>query len=429
MAENISYPIGPNHEINAPSDFNFIPRSKDEIRIPIGPQHPALKEPESFSVALRGERIMGVDIKLGYNHRGIEKACEQRSYVQDVYLIERICGICSHTHATCFVQAVEEIAGLAVPKRGLYLRTLVGELERIHSHLLWLGVAGHEIGFDTLLMYTWRDRELVMDVLADLTGNRVNYGMNTIGGVRRDINPEQAANTLKVMDKLEEQTKYYIQLGTEEQTLIQRLSGVGVLSNEDAVKLGAVGPTARASLVDRDVRRDDPYAAYADLTFKVVTDNHNDVYGRTLVRLGELMESYSMVRQLLKNLPDGPIAVRAPRKIPAGEALSRYEAPRGEDIHYVKANGTENPERVKVRAPTLANIQAVSKMLEDRYLADLPIVVAAIDPCFSCTDRAIAVDDQASVKGTMNWEALRQYGIDWYKKQGVDFTKLKWGRT
>ena len=425
MAENISYPIGPNHEINAPSDFNFIPRSKDEIRIPIGPQHPALKEPESFSVALRGERIMGVDIKLGYNHRGIEKACEQRSYVQDVYLIERICGICSHTHATCFVQAVEEIAGLAVPKRGLYLRTLVGELERIHSHLLWLGVAGHEIGFDTLLMYTWRDRELVMDVLADLTGNRVNYGMNTIGGVRRDINPEQAANTLKVMDKLEEQTKYYIQLGTEEQTLIQRLSGVGVLSNEDAVKLGAVGPTARASLVDRDVRRDDPYAAYADLTFKVVTDNHNDVYGRTLVRLGELMESYSMVRQLLKNLPDGPIAVRAPRKIPAGEALSRYEAPRGEDIHYVKANGTENPERVKVRAPTLANIQAVSKMLEDRYLADLPIVVAAIDPCFSCTDRAIAVDDQASVKGTMNWEALRQYGIDWYKQQGVDFTKMK----
>jgi NADH-quinone oxidoreductase subunit D len=428
MAENISYPIGPSHEINEPSDFNFIPRSKDEIRIPIGPQHPALKEPESFSVALRGERIMGVDIKLGYNHRGIEKACEQRSYVQDVYLIERICGICSHTHSTCFVQAVEELAGLVVPKRGLYLRTLIGELERIHSHLLWLGVAGHEIGFDTLLMYTWRDRESVMDTLADLTGNRVNYGMNTIGGVRRDITPEQVATTLKVMDKLEEQTKYYIQLGTEETTLIQRLSGVGVLSHDDAVKLGAVGPTARASMVPHDVRHDDPYAAYADLTFKVVTDNHNDVYGRTLVRLGELMESYSMIRQLLKNLPDGPIAVRAPRKVPAGEALSRYEAPRGEDIHYVKSNGSENPERVKVRAPTLANIQAVSKMLEDRYLADLPIVVAAIDPCFSCTDRSIAVDDQASVKGTMNWEALRQYGIDWYKQQGVDFTKMKWGK-
>lgn len=422
--ENIKYPIGPSHSINVPSDFNFVPRSKDEVRIPIGPQHPALKEPESFSVALRGERIMGVDVKIGYNHRGIEKACEQRSFVQDVYLIERICGICSHTHSTCFVQAVEELAGLAVPKRGLYIRTLIGELERIHSHLLWLGVAGHEIGFDTLLMYSWRDRELVMDVLADLTGNRVNYGMNTIGGVRRDITPEQIANTLKNVDKLEEQTKYYIQLGTEETTLIQRLSGVGVLSPEDAVRLGAVGPTARASKVDRDVRRDDPYAAYGDLTFKVVTDDHNDVYGRTLVRLGELMEAYSMIRQLLKNLPDGPIAVRAPRKVPAGEALSRYEAPRGEDIHYVKSNGSENPERVKVRAPTLANIQAVSKMLEDRYLADLPIVVAAIDPCFSCTDRMVAVAD----RGVMSWEAVRRHGIDWYKKErGVDFTKLKWG--
>jgi len=428
MAENISYPIGPGHQINEPSDFNFVPKARDEVRIPIGPQHPALKEPESFSVALRGERIMGVDIKIGYNHRGIEKACESQSFVQDVYLIERICGICSHTHSTCFVQAVEELAGLEVPKRGLYLRTLVGELERMHSHLLWLGVAGHEIGFDTLLMYSWRDRESVMDVLADLTGNRVNYGMNTIGGVRRDISPEQVANALKVIDKLEEQTKYYIQLGLEETTLIQRLSGVGVLSHDDAVRLGAVGPTARASTVDRDVRRDDPYAAYGDLNFKVVTDDHNDVYGRTLVRLGELMESYSMARQLLKNLPDGPIAVRAPRKVPAGEALSRYEAPRGEDIHYVKSNGTENPERVKVRAPTLANLQAVSKMLEDRYLADLPIVVAAIDPCFSCTDRAIAVDDSAAVKGTMNWEALRQYGIDWYRKErGVDFTKIKWG--
>ncbi|MDD5594032.1 MAG: nickel-dependent hydrogenase large subunit [Candidatus Margulisbacteria bacterium] len=419
--QNINYPIGPRHEINSPQDFGFVPRSKDEVRIPFGPQHPALKEPESFSVALRGERIMGVDVKIGYNHRGIEKACEQRSFIQDVYLVERICGICSHTHSTCFVQAVEEIAGLAVPKRALYIRTLIGELERVHSHLLWLGVAGHEIGFDTLLMYTWRDRESIMDILAAVTGNRVNYGINQIGGVRRDIDAAQIGDILKAIDTLEEQTKYYVQIAMEETTLIQRLSGVGKLSQEDAVRLGAVGPTARASMVDRDVRRDDPYAAYGELPFKVITDGHNDVYGRTIVRLGELMESYSIIKQALKNLPDGPISVKAPRKIPAGEAISRYEAPRGEDIHYVKSNGTENPERVKVRAPTLANVQSVSKMLEDRYLADLPIVVAAIDPCFSCTDRAIAVVDQ----GVMSWEELRRYGIDWYKKQGIDFSKMK----
>jgi membrane-bound hydrogenase subunit alpha len=397
-----------------------------DFTVVVGPQHPALKEPESFSVTLRGEKIAGMNVRIGYNHRGIEKACEERTFVQDVYLVERVCGICSHSHSTCFVQAVEELAGLEVPHRGLYLRTLVAELERVHSHLLWLGVAGHEIGFDTLLMYTWRDREVVMDVLALLTGNRVNYGMNTIGGVRRDINAEQATQVLAALDTLEERTKYYAQVATEETTIIRRLSGVGVLSHDDAIRLGAVGPTARASAVDRDIRRDDPYAAYGELSFRVITDNHNDVYGRTLVRVGELMESYRMIRQLVANLPEGPIAVKAPRKIPAGEVLSRYEAPRGEDIHYVRANGTDKPERVKIRAPTLANVQVVAHMLQDRYLADLPIVIAAIDPCFSCTDRTIAVrpSDNADAR-TMDWSTLRAQSIDWYRQRGIDFSKVK----
>ena len=396
-----------------------------KFKIPIGPQHPALKEPESFSLVLEGEKIMSSSVRLGYNHRGIEKACEQRTYIQDIYLLERVCGICSHSHSTCFVQAVEEIAGLQVPKRGLYIRTLIAELERIHSHLLWLGVAGHEIGFDTLLMYTWRDREIVMDILALLTGNRVNYGMNTIGGARRDITPEQIPQILTAIDALEERTKYYIQIATQETTIIQRLSGVGLLLHDEAIHLGAIGPTARASGVDRDIRRDDPYAAYVDLSFKVITDNHNDVYGRAVVRVLELMESYSMVRQLIKNLPDGPIAVKSPRKIPVGQAVSRYEAPRGEDIHYVKSNGTDKPERVKVRAPTLANVQVVAHMLKNRYLADMPIVVAAIDPCFSCTDRSIAVknSDNRSPE-TMDWPTLHSYSIDWYRRQGIDFTEL-----
>ena len=396
-----------------------------EFKIPIGPQHPALKEPESFSVALRGEKIMGVDIRLGYNHRGIEKACEERSYIQDLYLIERVCGICSHAHATCFVQAVEEIAGLEIPARAKYIRTLIAELERIHSHLLWLGVAGHEIGFDTLLMYTWRDREIVMDLLAMLTGNRVNYGINTIGGVKRDVDTEQAKEVAEAMDKLEERTKYYIGVATQETTIINRLSGVGVLSKEDTLKLDAVGPTARASGVDRDVRRDDPYAAYGEIDFNVITDDHCDVYGRTVVRLKELMESYKIIRQVLKKMPEGPLAVKAPRKIPAGEAVGRYEAPRGEDVHYVKSNGTEKPERVKVRAPTLANVQAVKYMLRDRYLADMPIVIAAIDPCFSCTDRSISIDRGAGKsKEILKWQELSAYSIEWHHRRGIDFTQL-----
>jgi NADH-quinone oxidoreductase subunit D len=395
------------------------------IKIPIGPQHPALKEPESFQLALEGEKIYEASVRLGYNHRGMEKACEQRTYIQDMYLLERVCGICSHSHSTAFVQAVEEIAGLQIPPRAQYIRALIGELERIHSHLLWLGVAGHEVGFDTLLMYSWRDREIVMDLLALISGNRVNYGMNTIGGVRRDVSPDQLSRVAKSVDQLEERTKYYIQVATEEPTLIARLSKVGCLSNGDAIKFGVIGPTGRASAVNRDTRRDDPYACYADLDFKVITDDHCDVYGRVLVRLGELMETYKIIRQVLKNMPDGPLAVKAPRKIPAGEAFSRYEAPRGEDVHYVRANGTEKPDRVKVRAPTLANLAAMSKMLESNYLADAPIIIAAIDPCFSCTDRSLVLKDSGK-KGRreMEWGDLSKYGMEWYKKQGVDFADV-----
>lgn len=393
------------------------------VTIPIGPAHPSLKEPESFSITVEDERIFHAEVKLGYNHRGIEKAAEERTYVQDIHLIERVCGICSHAHSTAFCLAVEEVAGIAAPPRAQHVRTLIAELERIHSHLLWLGVAGHEIGFDTLLMYTWRDREPVMDLLALLCGNRVNYGINTIGGVRRDVTPEQLAEVARVMDVLDGRIAYYAELAATDTTLRQRLKGVGHLSPDDAVRLGAVGPTARASGVDRDTRRDDPYLAYGELDFQVVTDRHDDVLGRTFVRVGELAQATRIIRQVIATMPDGPLTVKAPRRIPAGEALVRYEAPRGENVHYVRGNGTDKPERVKIRAPTLANTAAVAKMMEANYLADVPIIIAAIDPCFSCTDRAIQVDDGSGPRVT-SWRALREEGIQRYRREGVDFTEL-----
>ena len=395
-----------------------------EIKIPIGPQHPALKEPESFNLTLEGERIVEAEVKLGYNHRGIEKACESRNYIQDIYLIERVCGICSHSHATCFSQAVEEVAGIEVPARAQFIRTIVGELERVHSHLLWLGVAGHEVGFDTLFMYSWRDRELVMDILALISGNRVNYGINTIGGVRRDIDQEEARKILDILNPLTERTEYYIKMATNEPTFIGRLAGVGKLSKEQAEEFGAVGPTARGSGVDRDIRRDDPYAAYGQIPFKVITDHHADVLGRTIVRVYELLESYKMLKYLIQNLPEGPLTVKVPRKIPAGEAISRYEAPRGEDIHYVRANGTDMPERVRSRAPTMANLASIREMLRGGFLADFPIVIAAIDPCFSCTDRVIQVTQPGQPKEIMDWSQLRTYSIEWYKKRGIDLTRI-----
>ncbi|OGS17601.1 MAG: NADH dehydrogenase [Elusimicrobia bacterium RIFOXYA2_FULL_50_26] len=388
----------------------------ENVILPIGPQHPLLKEPMHFKFTIDGERIVDADIRLGYNHRGIEKACEARTYTQDLYMIERICGICSHTHATNFVQAVEEIMKAEIPSRAKYLRVVVAELERIHSHLLWLGVAGHEIGFDTLFMLSWRDREIVQDLLEIITGNRVNYGMNTIGGVRKDMSKEEISQCLAGLKTLEEQTLYFANVAQNETTFIRRVDGVGILPKDIAISHGAVGPTARGSGVDLDIRRDAPYAAYGEIPFQVITSDRGDVLGRTLVRVGETLEAIKIVRYCLEHLPEGPIVVKLPRKVQVGEAVTRYEAPRGECIHYVRANGSEKPDRVKVRAPTMANLVSIRHCLINQQIADIPIIVAAIDPCISCTDRTAVIlkQDGSHKTEVIDWATLRKRAI--YKK-------------
>ena len=395
-----------------------------KITVPLGPQHPALKEPGSFMLSLEGEEIKDAVLRLGYNHRGVEKAAEARNYVQNIYLLERVCGICSHAHATAYVHNVEEIAQLEVPQRAKAIRMIVGELERLHSHLLWLGVAGHEIGFDTLFMYSWRDRELVLDALEEISGNRVHYSMNSIGGVRRDMSNEQIKKVLGILKTLEKRIKYYITVGTEESTILARTQGVGVLPKDEALKRCATGPQGRASGVDRDVRRDNPYLLYDKVDFKVITQDSCDVFGRLVVRALEMVESCKILKQVLENMPSGDIAVKAPIKIGPGEAVNRYEAPRGEDIHYLKANGTDVPARVKVRAPTLANFESVAYMLEGDTLADAPLIIAAIDPCFSCTDRMSLVQTGTGKSGIMSFKELRAYSLEEYKKKGIDFSKL-----
>ncbi|MCL2343810.1 MAG: NADH dehydrogenase subunit, partial [Firmicutes bacterium] len=239
---------------------------------------------------------------------------------------------------------------------------------------------------------------------------------------RRDITKEDADLIRPVVDQLTERVKYYIELVSTERTLAARMLNVGRLSHEDALAYGASGPVSRAADIPRDTRRDDPYSAYGEVPFDVITDDHADVYGRAVVRVKELMESFKIIRYVLDNMPEGPLEAKFPRKVPAGEAISRYEAPRGEDVHYVKGNGTDKPERVKVRAPTLANSASVALMLQGGFLADVPIVIAAIDPCFSCTDRMVSVQDvRGGQEGVMDWESLRRYSIDWYRDQGIGF--------
>ncbi|PIU17800.1 MAG: NADH dehydrogenase subunit, partial [Elusimicrobia bacterium CG08_land_8_20_14_0_20_59_10] len=254
--------------------------------------------------------------------------------------------------------------------------------------------------------------------------NRVHYSMNTIGGVRRDITPEQKAAVLKRVAYLDERLKYYIKIATEETTLLARTRDVAKLPYDVAIKYGAIGPTGRASGVKIDVRKDEPYLIYDKLDFNLITADTCDVFGRVVVRALEMVESCKMIKQVLNNLPEGPLAVKVPPKIAPGEAVNRYEAPRGEDIHYLKSNGTDKPERVKVRAPTLANLQPMSYMIEGGWLADVPLAIAAIDPCMSCTDRAVVWDPKKGKKQVYAWEDLRKLGIEHYRKRGVDFTKL-----
>ncbi len=394
------------------------------VTVPIGPQHPSLDEPGSFVITLEGERVRGAEIEIGYNHRGLEKACESRTYVQDLYIIERVCGICSHAHTTAYCMAVEELAQVEAPPRAQYIRLIAAELERLHSHLLWLGVAGHEVGFDTLFMLSWRDRESVLDLMAVLGGNRINYGINCLGGVRRDIDEALKGDILSTMDMLEREIRNFISIATTESTLRARLKGVGRMSREECLLYGAKGPVCRAAGVVDDIRVIEPYGAYRQIAVQAVTDEHADVYGRTKVRLKEMLESIRLIREALGKLPQGGLTVRVPRKIPAGEALVRVEAPRGEDMHYVRSNGTDMPDRIRVRAPSECNWHGMQHMLEGGYLSDVPITIAAIDPCYSCTDRAIRLDRDGRTRVT-DWKALREYGIAWYAARNVDCTRLK----
>ncbi|OGO20034.1 MAG: NADH dehydrogenase [Chloroflexi bacterium RBG_16_48_8] len=389
-------------------------RQDERFIIPIGPQHPALKEPAHFRITVDGEIITNAVVRLGYAHRGIEKATESRNWVQNIYLVERICGICSHIHATAYCLGVERLAGVEVPPRAQTLRVLVAELERIHSHLLWLGVAAHEAGFDTLFMYSWRDRETVMDLLENVSGNRVNYSVNLLGGVKIDIDNQISDTIREGLAFLEERTLHYLDVVSNDMAFLQRTRGIGVLTRSQADVLGCVGPVARASNVPRDVRVEAPYGAYQQYPVNIVLVEKGDLEARFIVRLKELLESYRIIREILDTLPPGELTTRMPRRIKEGETISRVEAPRGELFYFIKSNGTDTPERVKVRTPTICNMLSVLKLAVGHQLADLPMILAGIDPCFSCNDRVAIIDHRRKSPEIWTWQDLRQYGIEYY---------------
>ena len=379
------------------------------IQVPVGPQHPALKEPERFILHVEGENVVKVDVKIGYAHRGIEKIFERKMYIPGVFVAERICGICSAAHAVAYSLVVEKVAEVEPPERAKAIRTIAFELNRIQSHLLWLGILAHELGFDTLFMLTWRDRELVLSLIERLFGNRVTYGVVVPGGVRRDISEAAAKETVKVCEKIIERAREYLDLCLSEKTIVMRTENIGILKPYQSVALCAVGPVARGSAVRFDVREDEPYDALEWLDFQMVVEDGCDTLSRTLVRVKETEVSAQIVKELAKKLPAGPIKIRLPMKLPEGEAVSRVEAPRGELFYYAVSKGGDKPYRMKVRTPTLANIPALCEMLKGCHIADVPVILASIDPCFACMDRVEVVDSSGRRRDLE--EMLRRRGV------------------
>ena len=354
--------------------------------VPIGPYHPLQEEPEFFSLTVEGERVVDIDVRIGYNHRGIEKLSEMKTFDQSTFVIERICGICSTSHPFAYTRAVEDIIPCEVPERAKYIRTIIAEGERIHSHLLWLGLAGHFLGYNTVYMWAWKLREEILDVMEILSGNRNNYAMFKPGGVRRDIKPEDIPGAIKKIDSIVPTLQMLKKAVMDDPVLHARTKGIGILSREDAINYSALGPTSRASGVTRDVRKDSPYGAYDKVEWEMIVTRNGDVFDKVVVRILEVFESIKIMKQCLLNLPEGEIDLNL-ADIPPGEGIGCAEAPRGEVFHYVRSDGTNRPVRHKVRAPTFMNLPTFKATVVGETISDATIILAAIDPCYCCTER------------------------------------------
>ncbi len=385
--------------------YPFKMPKRDTIIVPFGPYHVACDEPFHFRLFVKGEKIIDAEYRGFYNYRGIEKIAENRlTYDQVAFIAERICGICGFTHSTAYCQAVENAAKIDVPERAKYIRTIMLEIERLHSHLLWIGIACHLLGYDTGFMHAWRIREKVMWLAERLTGNRKTYGMNLVGGVRRDILDYRRILVLETLNQLKKEFKQLVEMLTSNKAFIKRCEGVGILPYHKAVAYSTVGPLARASGRKFDVRKDHPYAAYGDIDFKVPVHKEGDVLARALVRIEEVWESIWIIEQALDKLPGGPLRVEKIELEPYAEALGYTEAPRGENVHYVMLGPDNRVYRYRARAATYNNLPVVPEMLKGYTVADAPLIVASIDPCFSCTERVLIIDLNTGKKRMLSSE-------------------------
>lgn len=354
--------------------------------IPFGPQHPVLPEPVHLDLVIEDETVIEAIPSIGFIHRGLEKLVETRDYNQMAYVIERICGICSFGHGWGYCAAVEGAMKVEVPERAEYLRTILEELSRLHSHLLWLGLLADGFGFESLFMHCWRIRETILDILEKTTGGRVIFSICKVGGMRKDIDNDTLNEIVDIINGLKGEIEEITRVFIEDTSVKNRMCGVGVLSKEDAEELCAVGPVARGSGIVQDMRMTEGHGVYDKLDFKPVIEEAGDCYARCKVRIGEIFQSIDLITKAVAMIPDGPVSVSVKGNVD-GEFITRIEQPRGEAFYYAKGAGSKFLKRMRVRTPTNMNIPALVKTLQGCDLADVPILILTIDPCISCTER------------------------------------------
>jgi Ni,Fe-hydrogenase III large subunit/Ni,Fe-hydrogenase III component G len=411
------------HPLRKDVRWDFVPPDYDEERefafddppagcvvVPFGPFHPTLDEPAHFRLYVEGEMVRGCEYRGFMAHRGIEKLAESvLTYNEIPMAAERICGICGCVHNVAYAQAVEQAAAIQPPPRAEYIRTIMLEIERLHSHLLWVGLAGHIVGFDTLFMQSFRIREPVMRLAEKISGNRKTYALCVIGGGRWNLTPEMKGELRQLLDTLEAEWTALAEAVAGDRNVQQRTRGVGLTDRSLVKSVGLIGPVARAAGVGIDCRKDHPYAAYGLVDFQVIVELDGDAWSRLLVRVREVFESIKIIRQCLDQMPEGSIQTPIEAELPVGRmGLSSVEAPRGESHHFVITGRENRPHRWRVRAPTYQNLQGIPAMIKDQQLADMTISLGSIDPCFSCTDRLETVDLRSGAVRVYTPDELRQ---------------------
>jgi len=361
----------------------------EEMMVNMGPQHPSTHGVLRAVVTIDGERVVDVDSDVGYLHRCFEKISEKLTYQQIIPYTDRTDYLAGMTNELALVLTVEKALGLEVPRRAQFIRTVMSELQRIHSHLIWFGTFGLDLGATTPFLYAFRDRETISDLFEEVTGARMMYNYMRVGGVRNDITAPWVKRVRDFLKQFPAALREYDDLLTGNPILKARTRGVGKIDAQTAVAYGASGPVLRASGVPYDLRKHDPYLVYDEMDFDVAWASEGDVLARYQVRLEEIRQSIRILEQALEGLPEGEFLGKAPRivKLPPGHYYGRVEGPRGEVGCYIVSDGDRKPYRLHWRAPSFVHLQLLPAMAKGHLMGDMVAIIGSIDIVMGEVDR------------------------------------------